>query len=246
MTAQWVVLAGAAGDIGQAIAGRAQAEGYSVLSLDKTAAAGFADRELRVDLTHLTEERVQQISAEVSDLNVRHLIAVVGGALAEELLMEDRARTPVEVARETFELNVLSVIGLVDALLPVMRQTSGRRSITAVSSINALGGYGAPAYSAAKAALHGLVASLGELLATEGIRVNALALGTTRTGNLADLMSAQGRSVQNLTEITRFPLGRPLTAFEAGDAVLDLATRFHTVTGQTVIADLGQSLRRPK
>ncbi|MCO7218995.1 SDR family NAD(P)-dependent oxidoreductase [Klenkia sp. PcliD-1-E] len=246
MTAPWVVVAGAAGDIGQAIARRAQAEGYSVYSLDKVAAPRFADRELVVDLARLTGDSIRQIGAQATGLDIRHLIAVVGGALSQELLMEDRARTPIDVARKTFELNVLSIIGLVDALLPIMRQTSGRRSITAISSINALGGYGAPAYSAAKAALNGLVASLAELLATEDIRVNAVALGTTRTANLADLMAAQGRSIESLADVSRFPLGRPLTASEAGDAVFDLATRLHVVTGQTVTADLGQSLRRPR
>lgn len=244
MNSRWVAVAGAAGDIGQALAARAKSEGFSVLAIDKSIPGQFVDEMLQFDLTSLTSEKISQIVTRTQHLNLHHLFAVVGGALSLELLNADRARVPIEVARETFELNVLSVIGLVDALLPAIRRATHDRSITAVSSINALGGYGAPAYSASKAALSGLVAALSDLLAPEGIRVNAVALGTTLTANLVRLLEDQGRTVQSLTVPRRFPFGRPLSAEEAADAVFEMATNLRIVTGQTVIADAGQTLRR--
>jgi NAD(P)-dependent dehydrogenase (short-subunit alcohol dehydrogenase family) len=56
------------------------------------------------------------------------------------------------------------------------------RSITLVSSINALRDYGLPAYSAAKAGMFGFIRAMAPELGTRGIRINAVVPGTVETG----------------------------------------------------------------
>jgi 3-oxoacyl-[acyl-carrier protein] reductase len=74
----------------------------------------------------------------------------------------------------TFESNVITAVLLTEALLPVLRRPGGRIILT--SSIAAQRGGGGP-YSAAKAALHGLVFDLATRLGPEGITANVISPG---------------------------------------------------------------------
>ena len=242
----WVVLAGASGDIGQALAATAREQGLKLFALDIVEPPANVDLFRQVDLAGATDGQVSRVASDLGGLNVSYVVDVIGGATVDELKLSDQSLLPMAVARATVELNLLSAIAVMQICLPALRSSSGDRSVTFVSSINALGGYGIPAYSAAKAGLAGLAASYAVPLANVGIRVNAVALGTTRTANFARINLELGRSVDLNIIGGRLPRGRALTPEEVATTTLSLATRCPGVTGQVVVCDGAQSLaRRP-
>ena len=62
----------------------------------------------------------------------------------------------IEDIDKTIALNLSSHIYMTNILLPLLKNEDENRTITYVSSINALRAYDVPVYSAAKAALYGL------------------------------------------------------------------------------------------
>jgi 3-oxoacyl-[acyl-carrier protein] reductase len=94
-----------------------------------------------------------------------------------------------------------------------------------LSSIAAqTGGVIGPHYAASKAGLHGLVHSYANLLAREGITVNAIAPALIET----DLIRGNPRINPGL-----LPVGRFGTAEEAAQAAVLLACNGY-ITGQTI------------
>jgi NAD(P)-dependent dehydrogenase (short-subunit alcohol dehydrogenase family) len=95
------------------------------------------------------------------------------------------------------------------------------------------------AYGAAKAALHHLVRGAAQELAADGIRVNAVAPGLTRTprldaANPPAFWDEQSRHI---------PLGRPAAPADIAAAVLYLSTPMaRHVTGHVLPVDGGASL----
>ena len=92
---------------------------------------------------------------------VSHLVTCAGIALLAETVNDAGVGLPdVATFRESVELNLTSHYISLDAVWPQLRDGSGNRSVGFASSINALQGFGMPAYSAAKAGLIGLVHAL--------------------------------------------------------------------------------------
>jgi meso-butanediol dehydrogenase / (S,S)-butanediol dehydrogenase / diacetyl reductase len=174
-----------------------------------------------------------------------HVFHVVGGTDARELQLNDPALVPLDVVDRTLRLNLRSAFMILNSTLPAIRQASGDRSYTFVSSINALGGYGAAAYSAAKSGLHGLVRALAVPLASEEIRINAVVFGTIETANYVRVNADAGKTV-NLDDLgKRMPRGRILTPYEAAATLVTVGVDSPAVTGDVIVADAGQSIMRP-
>ncbi|MEV4626016.1 SDR family oxidoreductase [Micromonospora sp. NPDC049523] len=242
------VVAGAAGDIGRAICQILTGRGLAVVGLDIVgqpeglATAGWHI----VDLSDgdFPEDLGPQLCAAGP---VRHVFHVIGGSDADELREPDPVRIPMEVFRRTVALNLYSAYGVIRGTVEELRKTSGDRSYTLFSSLNALGGYGAPGYSSSKAALHGLVRSLAVPLSREAIRINAVALGTTRTENYVRLAGQAGREVDfDRLGAALVPRGSVLEPAEAATAAVALGLENPAVTGTVLVVDAGQSLMRPR
>jgi NAD(P)-dependent dehydrogenase (short-subunit alcohol dehydrogenase family) len=94
-------------------------------------------------------------------------------------------------------------------------------------------------YSIAKAALHHMVRNAALELGKQGIRVNAVAPGLTKTPRLLSVNSADFWARQEAT----IPLGRVGTPADVGAAVLFLcgAMAAH-ITGQILVVDGGTTL----
>jgi NAD(P)-dependent dehydrogenase (short-subunit alcohol dehydrogenase family) len=100
------------------------------------------------------------------------------------LVNEPFETTSLEDWRRVFEVNVFSAVKINQALLPLLRKSSGAH----VVHIGSMGGVqgsskfpGLSAYSASKAALANLTECMAEELKTTGIHVNCLALGAVDT-----------------------------------------------------------------
>lgn len=244
--ARRALVIGACGDIGRALTNALSCKGYSVIGWDIAERPDDSDVEWgQVDICNDRLPTAALTAQLRSRGELAHVFHIVGGTDPEELKLADPACVPIEIADRTLRLNLLSAFTVLNVTLPIVRAASDDRSYTFVSSINALGGYGAAAYSAAKAGLHGLVKSLAPPLGAEGIRINAVALGTTATANLIRVSKAAGREVaiDKLGSLT--PRGRVLSPEEAAAALIAIGVESTAVTGVSIVADAGQSILRP-
>jgi NAD(P)-dependent dehydrogenase (short-subunit alcohol dehydrogenase family) len=239
------LVTGCSGDIGQAVCAQLADAGMVVVGWDHTRPKdGTVDSWAEEDLAagEVSAEAVQQLSAMGTLCHVFH---IVGGADIEELSAPDPATVPLEVFRRTVAVNLFSAYAVVRVTVDLLRaDPEGDRSLTFVSATNALGGYGIPGYSAAKSALHGLVYALAVPLARTGIRINAVALGTTQTANATRLNHAMGRSTDFEAIGAQTPRGRVLSANEAATALIAVGVNNPAVSGQVLVADAAQHIRR--
>ncbi|MEV6653344.1 SDR family oxidoreductase [Streptomyces sp. NPDC051219] len=194
-----------------------------------------------VDLTDVAA--TEELFRDLADLfEVRHVMAVAGGA------------DPHDGGRSGFELpdptvfhagvgaNLLMPYHVFHAAHGVMRHVPGDRSVTFCSSVNALGAWGRPAYSAAKAGLIALARTLAVATAPEGIRVNAVAPGSVVA---PDGTLGREEDPAVVAELRRsIPLGKPATPDDVARAFAALALDLTHVTGQTLVVDGGQDARR--
>ncbi|WP_436536554.1 SDR family NAD(P)-dependent oxidoreductase [Actinoplanes sp. HUAS TT8] len=249
MTRRGVILVtGAAGDIGQSVCRQAAERGLLVMGLDlRPCPDGLPVTGWQVaDLSDGdAPDSLGEWAAGPGPL--RYVVHVVGGSEVAELREPDLARIPMDVIRRTVGLNLFSAYAVLRATIQQVRQAEGDRGYTVVSSANALGGYGAPGYSSAKAGLHGLVAAMTVPLGRDGIRINAVAPGTTRTANFTRIADELGRD-PNYDRIGELglPRGQVLEASEVATAILSLALDNPAVSGTVVKADAGQTIMRPQ
>ncbi len=242
-----VLVSGAAGDIGSATSRQFAAAGFQVLGLDRAAgvsdveAAGYRGLQLDVD----DETAVTEALAESMAMGpLRHVIGIAGGALPIEPRSQDvPGALSAADFRASVEANLVTQYIVLRAALPWLRQSPGLdRSIILTSSFNAIGGWGMPAYSAAKAGLIGMARALTGPLGSEGIRINVVAPGTVRTGRTEAIWAHAPGHFEHLETTTA--IGRLATPDDVARAYLALATTLTHVTGEVLVVDGGQSTKR--
>jgi len=133
------------------------------------------------------------------------------------MLPEDSAAIDVDldIVRKTFEVNVVAVLALSQAMVPLMRKNGGK--IINISSTMAClsemdGGY--PAYRISKTALNALTRVLAAELAGYRIQVNSMSPGWVRTdmgGASAPLSVEQG--ADTVTWLATLPGDGPTGGF---------------------------------
>jgi NAD(P)-dependent dehydrogenase (short-subunit alcohol dehydrogenase family) len=99
-----------------------------------------------------------------------------------------------------------------------------------------------PAYSAAKAGLVGMMRALTAPLGAEGIRVNVVAPGTVRTPRTERIWSSDPGHFERLERGTA--LGKLGTPDDVSRVFVALATWLTHVTGQVIVVDGGQMVKR--
>jgi NAD(P)-dependent dehydrogenase (short-subunit alcohol dehydrogenase family) len=140
----------------------------------------------------------KQVAGEVGPVNV--LVNNAGIIIRETI---DSPRAP-ENWRRVMDVNVNGIFNVVHAWLPALRQTRG--NIINVASIASFVGVGSTlGYSPSKGAVKLFTQALARDLASDGIRVNAIAPGV-----IATPMTASTREDPNRLAgfMTRTPLGR--------------------------------------
>jgi 3-oxoacyl-[acyl-carrier protein] reductase len=86
----------------------------------------------------------------------------------------------------TYDRNVLAAVRVSTRLLPRMRQGRWGRVINISSGAATMPPATGPDYSAAKAAMNAMTASMAKAVAAEGITVNAISPGTIKSAKLED------------------------------------------------------------
>ncbi|MFT4054134.1 MAG: SDR family oxidoreductase [Novosphingobium sp.] len=142
---------------------------------------------------------------------------------------------------KVMDTNVAGPLRLARHAMPYLRARSG--AIVLVSSVNArVGMAGSGAYGVSKAALEQLVRLLAVECGPEGVRVNAVAPGTTATDMIRSLRDVPGfiDTIRDATPLRRIAEPEDVAAaiaFMASDAA-------RHVTGQTLVVDGGQTITR--
>jgi NAD(P)-dependent dehydrogenase (short-subunit alcohol dehydrogenase family) len=241
-----VLITGAAAGIGWAAARRFAAQGARVLIADIDAArAAIRAGELGAAHGFFGVDMAQP--EQVAEM-VRYCVSRLGGL---DILVNNAGRTdtdgigvvdqPVSVFENLVAVNLRGSLVAAEEAAAVMR-TSGGGAIVNVASGAAL----RPVpfrngYSASKAGVLAMTRHHACAWARDGIRVNAVAPGYTRT-ELVDALIARGR-IDPVAVARRIPLGRMAAPEEIAATIAFLASpRASTLTGSTFLVDGGSLL----
>lgn len=251
-----VIVSGAAGSVGRAVA-RRFAEAGARLMLSDRDEKGLAET---VSGIEGAPDNVASFAHGLDDkLSVANLIAATTDRFGriDALVTNARASSPggpfdlsADDFSEVLQSNVASVFlqsRMVAKRMIQQREKDPefRGSLVNISSISAQ--RTVPellAYSVSCAALDQLTRSLAAALAPQGIRVNAVALGAVMTSRLRDAFAEHEDLRDEMVAVT--PLGRIGEAEEAAEAALFLASPAASfVTGQILAVDGGRLVLDP-
>ena len=216
------VVTGASSGIGAATARRLAADGYSVVAAAR-----------RLDRLDASPASVASLAESLDDVAV--LVNNAGGALGAD---------PVETAdpadwQAMFDINVLGVLRVTQALLPALEQGSGGHIVVTGSIAGHLVYEGGAGYTAAKHAATAVVETLRLELNGRPVRVTEIAPGMVRTEEFA-LVRLRG----DAEAAARVYAGvdEPLTADDIADCISFAVTRpRHVNVDLLVVKPLAQA-----
>jgi 3-oxoacyl-[acyl-carrier protein] reductase len=254
LTDKVAFVAGASSGLGKATALELAREGARVaISARGEEALNEAAREIEAEtggevlpvVADVTdEEQVRQaIARTVEHFGALHiLIANAGGARGGTFGDLDNADF-----KKGWELNFLSNVNLIRAALPHLRDAGWGRIIT-ITSVSVKQPIDDLLLSnTVRPGVVGLVRSLATELAPEGITVNNVGPGYTRTARVESLLEArsekEGRAAEEISQeiISAIPMRRMGEPEEQAAVITFLASeRASFVTGQTILVDGGR------
>lgn len=237
-----VLITGASGGIGSAIARRFAENGYAVVLLYKNNPehAKETARSFPKDTAYLCvycdllnqqsiDEMIKAVHERLGKVSV---LINCAGVASEQKMFTDH--TDQEYDR-IFETNVHGMMRVTKGFMDDLRCQRG--SIINLSSVwGVTGGSCEVLYSSSKAAVIGFTKSLAKELAPSGVTVNGIAPGLIPTEMNAHLSK---HDIEDFAQST--PLGRVGTPDDVADAALYLA-RARFVTGQILCCDGGYTV----
>jgi meso-butanediol dehydrogenase/(S,S)-butanediol dehydrogenase/diacetyl reductase len=208
---------GAASGIGRATVERLVADGASVVAVDLSpdALAWTAGVERVVDVAgDVTREATNEdmVQAATDAFGALHGVFLNAGIPGFGLV----DRLPIERFDRVMEVNVRAVVLGIRAVLPALRQVEGGSIVVTGSTSGLAADPGGWSYNASKAAVINLAKGIALDLAHEGIRVNAVCPGPTKTGMTQGM---RDREPVSLEMQHRVPMARWGEASELAAAV---------------------------
>ena len=235
------LVTGSTGGIGLETARLLAAEGARVVTCGRRGAPGVGEElHLEADLS-LPGEPERMISESGS---VDVLVNNAGAAYQRDFL-----EVTDEQWQEMWDVNVMSAVRAIRAVVPGMRERGGGAIVNVSSTAGKRPSTGMPDYSVVKAALLSVSRLAADLYAKDGIRCNAVTPGPTATqawlgeGGLADQQAA--RTGKERDEVLAAvgagrPLGRLAEPEEIAAVIVFLCSdRASYVTGAAWSADGG-------
>jgi NAD(P)-dependent dehydrogenase (short-subunit alcohol dehydrogenase family) len=207
------------------ITGRDEQRGQQII--DSIAQDGARARFIRADLERF--EDVQRLAAEVEHVDVLVNNAGVFPFAATHDVREDEFDS-------TFALNVKAPFFLTGAFAPRMAANGGGAIVNITTMVASFGLSGMALYGSTKAALELLTKAWAAEYGPQGVRVNAVAPGPTRTPGTEPM----GDALDQLA--TTVPLGRPASAEEIAAAAVFLGSdEASYVNGAVLAVDGGRT-----
>ena len=234
---QRVLVTGATAGIGRETATLFARHGASVVITGRDTERGA----LTVAAIEAEGGRAEFIAADLSDIESVRRLAEQAGEV--DVLVNNAASQTVAPTMEQdvesfdmmFDVNVRGPFFLTAALLPKMIARGSGVIVNISGALASVGDANAPVGAAAKAAMESFTRSWAAAFGVNGIRVNTVAPGPTRTDSA---VSAFGNELEKLGSAT--PLGRTAHPNEIAEVIVFLASsRASYLTGATVAVDGG-------
>lgn len=237
------IITGAAQGIGRAIAEQFAADGAIVYACDrqegamdewaKECSAKYSTRvnPIYFDVTDATAVKTSFMSIFKQEGRIDSLVNNAGVVFNRKIGMITREETEL-----MFRINVIAVLEMIQLVSRLMAR-SGGGSIVNIASVTAvLGSPGQVAYSATKGAIISMTKSAAKELASQNIRINAVAPGIVKTERFEELYQASGDKIDE--RISRIALGRLGTPEDIANACSFLASDRSTyISGQILGVD---------
>lgn len=237
-----VVVTGVNGGIGSAVAAVFDAAGWHVIGVDRCEDTAMLHIQhfIKADLSQ--PEIPTQIAVEISAIEGR-IDALINNAAIQicKPLLEIR----IADWENSMAVNVRAAFLMLQAAYPLLKESKG--SVVNVSSVHAIAtSHGMAAYAASKGALSALTRAAALELASDGIRVNAVAPGAVDTGMLRQGLTRGRFDGNNMEEMVNkigllHPLGKVAAPDEIAKCILFLADSRQSsfITGHSLVADGG-------
>lgn len=218
-------ITGAGQGIGRACAEVFASRGADLVLLDKNPATlsevcketGKTGRKVVSILVDLTDTAALRRELETHSSNLAIDILVNNAGF-------DRPGTTVKIDRTGFEaelgIHLTVPLFLIQFVLPSMRERKWGRIINVSSIYGLIGGKGEVAYSAAKAGVIGLTKFVAREAAADGVTVNVVLPGLTRTPTIENFMAQKFKEAI----IRETPLGRMAEPEEVARVIAFLAS----------------------
>jgi NAD(P)-dependent dehydrogenase (short-subunit alcohol dehydrogenase family) len=235
------LVTGGASGIGAASARLLAERGARVAVLDRDLVPADGLLAVRCDLTASSEvdDAVDAVARELGGLDI--VVSNAGiGATGDVTANDD------DEWAHVLDVNVVSMARVCRAALPHLRRSASPAIVLTCSAVAFVGVRNRALYSASKGAVLGLTLAMAADHAHEGIRVNAVAPGTTDTPWVSRLLAeADDPSAASAALRARQPLGRLVTAQEVAQAIASLASpAAGAVTGAVLRVDGGMASLR--
>jgi NAD(P)-dependent dehydrogenase (short-subunit alcohol dehydrogenase family) len=230
-----VLITGAGGGIGRALVQTLRQAGASVIGADRE--AGMLEG---LDLAHAI--LCDQADPKDTRLAIEQYLMQHG---APDAVVSNAGWTRAEVLEQLDDdvwaselaINLSGAYALTDPIIKAMA-ARGQGSLVFISSVNALGHYGNPAYSAAKAGLVAYSKAIAVERGKEGLRSNVICPGSVRTPAWDHRLEADPRLLDNV--LPHYPLGRMVSPIEVANAALFFCSDASSgITGTVLPVDAG-------
>ena len=237
-----IVITGGAGSIGSATVKRFLKNEDSVIVLDKEI---ITDKEItennrfsfiKTDVTDVQQLEEAKKIIEEKYQYVDNIISMAGVNMKSEI--GGMKTITIEDTDKSVKLNLTAHIYLTKIFLELFeKNTSKDKTLTMISSINAITDYGLPAYSAAKAGLYGFMNAIAREMGEYGVRVNTITLGTVPRYIEKTLGDEYFES--NLSKLVMHQYVEPK---DVAETLYALIYNMKKMAGQNIILDMGQSI----
>ncbi|MCQ2568107.1 MAG: 3-oxoacyl-[acyl-carrier-protein] reductase [Alphaproteobacteria bacterium] len=224
-----VLITGATGGIGGAIAGQMKAAGATVIITGRSAEklSAFDDSFIKIVSDLSAEGTAEKLISDVIEKSGRIDVLINNAGITADTLM---MRMSDEQFDNVLNTNLRATFKLCRAaLMPMMKQRFGR-IINMASIVGVVGGAGQANYAASKGAIIAMTKSIAPEVASRGITANAIAPGFIKTP-MTDVLPDELKKKY----LEQIPAGRFGEPIDVANACVFLASdEASYINGQTI------------
>ncbi len=242
MEKEIVLITGGDGNIAQEIVKKYLENGSVVIATDiheNTSNSEFLKNEnyeyYQADVTNIEDLKNVYNKIQEKYGRITHLISAAGRPMPTEI--DGIQSVTFEEIEKSINLNLTSHIYIVKIFLQLLEnEKKNNKTITLISSVNALKTFNLPVYSAAKSGIYGIMKALTKELGRKNTRINVVSPGTVPTkeeiASNGNFYNYRYKDMLALNEFTK--------QSDIADAVYALTNITKAITGQNIVVDSGQ------